>query len=189
MIYELNTLINGFGGIEETKKALEWFRLEVKNAGFKGLNLQVTLRGSSTHVTGVDGEPLGRQNEIIEELGFDGVSHYQFVHFTDIDRDFNEIIQDVEKEWNFLGEEFNVRYYPHVSVDWDNNLRFEMFRLGIMKNNTPENFEKALQEARAYVDAHHGQVPLITINSWNEWAETNYLQPYTMYGYLKAIKP
>ncbi len=190
MIYELSTLINGLGGIEETKKALEWFRLEVKNAGFKGLDLQVTLRGSRANITGVDGETLGRQNEIIKELGFDGVSHYQFVHFTNIDRDFNEIMKDVEKEWESLGEEFNVPYYPHVSVGWDNNPRFEMFRPGIVKNNAPENFEKALRQAKAYVNARHGQAPLITINSWNEWTETSYLQPCTMYGYgyLEAIK-
>lgn len=190
MIYELNTLINGLGGIEETKKALEWFRREVKQAGFKGLDLQVTLRNGGTNIIGVDGEILGNHNEIIKELKFDGVSHYQFVHFVDIDRDYNEIIKDVEKEWESLDGTFDVPYYPHVSVGWDNNPRFEMFRPGVVKNNTPENFERALVRARNYVDNHPGQVPLITINSWNEWTETSYLQPCTKYGYgyLNAVK-
>ena len=190
MIYELNTLINGLGGIEETKEALEWFRREVKQAGYKGLDLQVTLRNGRANITGIDGEILGNHNEIVKELKFDGVSHYQFVHFVDIDRDYNEIIKDVEKEWQSLDETFDVPYYPHVSVGWDNNPRFEMFRPGVVKNNTPENFERALVTARNYVDSHSGQVPLITINSWNEWTETSYLQPCTKYGYgyLNAVK-
>ena len=59
-----------------------------------------------------------------------------------------------------------------------------------MKNNTPENFEKALRKAKMFADANPKQKPLITINSWNEWTETSYLQPCTMYGYgyLEAIK-
>ncbi|MDR1182555.1 MAG: glycoside hydrolase family 99-like domain-containing protein [Bacteroidales bacterium] len=32
--------------------------------------------------------------------------------------------------------------------------------------------------------------PLITVNSWNEWTETSYLQPCTLfgYGYLEAVR-
>ena len=44
--------------------------------------------------------------------------------------------------------------------------------------------------AKAYVDSHPGLAPLITINSWNEWTETSYLQPDNKYGYgyLEAVK-
>ena len=33
-------------------------------------------------------------------------------------------------------------------------------------------------------------MPLITINSWNEWTETSYLQPDNVngYGYVEAVK-
>ena len=60
----------------------------------------------------------------------------------------------------------------------------------MVKNNTPENFEAALRDAKEYVDAHPEKPPLITINSWNEWTETSYLQPDDLYGYgyLEAIK-
>ena len=59
----------------------------------------------------------------------------------------------------------------------------------ICKNNTPENFEKALTEAKNFIDRHNIH-PLITINSWNEWTETSYLQPDDLYGYgyLSAVK-
>ena len=44
--------------------------------------------------------------------------------------------------------------------------------------------------AKKYVDSHPKQVPLITINSWNEWTETSYMEPDNVYGYgyLNAIK-
>lgn len=178
MIYDLNNLIQGLGGIKETKEALEWFRKETIKAGFKGLDLQLAYWGK------------GIGKEIVEELDFDGITHYQFVHFTNVDRDYLDILKDVAKKWEEIDQDFRIPYYPHVSVGWDNNPRFEMFRPGIVKNNTPENFEKALLQAKAYVDSHPGQTPLITINSWNEWTETSYLMPCTRYGYgyLEAVK-
>jgi hypothetical protein len=190
MIYDMKTLIKGLGGIEQTRDALDWFRKETIKAGFKGLDLQLTLRKSGASVTGIAGDNAGTQSETIKKLGFDGLTHYQFCHFINIDKDYNEIMQDVVKTWDVIEKENSIPYYPHISVGWDNNPRFEMFRKGIVKNNTPENFEKALILARDYADAHPKQAQLITINSWNEWTETSYLMPCTMYGYgyLEAVK-
>lgn len=190
MIYDIDNLIQGLGGVEKTKEALEWFRKETVKSGFKGLDLQLTLRGRNYSVTGPSGEKTGTQEQIIDRLGFDGLTHYQFVHFVNIDRDYPEIMEDVKKEFNVLDKEYKIPYYPHISVGWDNNPRFEMFRSGIVKNNTPGNFEKALREAKYYVDTHPDQAPLITINSWNEWTETSYLMPDNIYGYgyLEAIR-
>ena len=41
-----------------------------------------------------------------------------------------------------------------------------------------------------YADSHPDRAPLITINSWNEWTESSYLEPCTVngYGYLDAVK-
>lgn len=79
---------------------------------------------------------------------------------------------------------------PQVSVGWDNSVRGYKHIGHIIKNATPENFEAALRKARSFVDKHPGQVPLITVNSWNEWTETSYLMQDTLHGYghLEAIK-
>ena len=127
--------------------------------------------------------------DIVRMLGFDSVTHYQFVHFTDCDRDYLEILPDVQKEWDRLRTEYGVPYYPHVTVGWDNNPRHHFLTLPIMKNNTPEHFKKGLLMAKDYADRYN-DVPLVTINSWNEWTEMSYLEPDDVYGYgyLEAVR-
>ena len=191
MIYDINNLVNGLGGIEKTKEAIGYFREKTREAGFPDLHLQFTVWGEgAVNLSGFDSNMSGSTREVVSLLGADSVSHYQFVHFTDIDRDYLDILPDVRKEWERLDAEYTVPYFPHISCGWDNNPRFRTFRKGIVKNNTPENFERGLRMAKAYADAHPQQVPLITINSWNEWTETSYLEPDSLYGYgyLEAIR-
>ena len=123
-------------------------------------------------MTGIAGDQLGTQKDVIKQLDFDGLTHYQFVHFININRDYKEIKDDVEKEWETLDEDFKIPYYPHVSIGWDNNPRFEMFRQGVVKNNTPENLKKPWKSQRL-CRCPSRQAPLITVNSWNEWTETS----------------
>ena len=189
-IYDLHNLIEGLGGVKETQEALEWFRSETIKAGFPGLHLQLTVYGNTLNYSGVDTENENASGSIEKQLGFSSITHYQFAHFTNIDRDYSEILADVEKEWGKLDEEWDIPYFPHISVGWDNNPRFLGIRPGVVKNNIPETVKKGFEMAKAYVDAHPSQVPLVTVNSWNEWTETSYLQPDDLYGYgyLNAVK-
>ena len=138
----------------------------------------------------MEGRCSGIDRELVSMLGANSVSHYQFVHFTKIDRDYTDILADVKKEWQRIDENYQVPYFPHVSCGWDNNPRFKRFRGGIVKNNTPQNVKLAMQMAKEYLDAHPDRAPLVTVNSWNEWTETSYLQPDDLYGYgyLEAIR-
>lgn len=191
MFYDLDSLIRGLGGVAQTREALDWFREQAVSAGLDGLHLQCTLRKHMGYnVTGVAGDNAGVQQDVVEALGFDGLTHYQFCHFTDIDRDYMEIMKDVVQEWDDVSRDYHIPYFPHVSVGWDNNPRFVKFRPGIVKGNEPEQFEKALRMAREHLAHHSEQTPLVTINSWNEWTETSYLEPDDLYGYgyLEAVK-
>ena len=109
---------------------------------------------------------------------------------TDVNREYNEVVKDAEREWGTVSSNYTARYYPQVSVGWDASPRAFNFKGSIIRNNTPANFEQALRQAKAFVDAHPNQTPLITINSWNEWTETSYLEPDTKHGYdyLDAVK-
>lgn len=190
MIYDVPRLVAGLGGVESTRSALQWFRAACVQAGLPGLHLQFTMwNPAATNLSGCDG---GKDvpAEKFNSLGFDSCSHYQFVHFADIDRDYGSVLADVQREYDRLDRTLPFPYFPHVSVGWDNNPRFLDFRPGILKNCTPENIERALRMAKAYADSHPDQPPLITVNSWNEWTETSYLEPDDLYGYgyLEAIR-
>ncbi len=191
MIYDVMNFIKGLGGIAQAQGAISSFRDKVKAAGFPDLELQLCAWSeNAVNLGGIDKTRQGSTLDVAKLLGFDSLTNYQFVHLTNIDRDYNEVTADIEKEWARIDKEYDIPYYPHVSVGWDNNLRYVDFKPGIMKNNTPENFEKALRKAKAFADAHPERTPLITINSWNEWTEGSYLQPDTIngYSYLQAIK-
>lgn len=189
MIYDIPQLIAGLGGVEETADALRWFTEETKRAGFPGLDLQITMWSINLNYSGLDAGKTGNpSDDFVKKLGFTSGTHYQFVHFTDVNDDYENILGRVEAEWNRIDNTYSFPYYPHISVGWDNSPRTQ--HSAVVRNNTPENFEKGLLKAKAYADAHPGQAPLITINSWNEWTETSFLQPCNLYGYgyLDAVK-
>lgn len=189
MIYDIPQLIAGLGGIEEAADALQWFKDETKRAGFPGLELQITMWSINLNHSGLDAGKTGNpSDDFVKKLGFTSGTHYQFVHFTDVNDDYENIMHRVENEWSRIDSTYSFPYYPHISVGWDNSPRTR--HSAVVRNNTPENFEKALRKARSYADAHPNQAPLITINSWNEWTETSFLQPCNLYsyGYLEAVR-
>ena len=190
MIYDVCNLIRGLGGIPETRQALEDFRSKVAAAGFPGLHLQLTIWSENTvDLSGVDRGRTGSTKDIVPLLGFDSISHYQFVHFVDCFRPYPEILEDVQREWDRIDRDYNVPYFPHVSIGWDSNPRFPLRPSPAMLENTPENVKKGLEMARHYVDTHNLPAPLVTVNSWNEWTEMSYLEPDDVYGtgYLDAL--
>ncbi len=190
-IYDLATLIRGLGGVEPTRQAFEWFESRARAAGLSGVHLQMTLWGERNYnLSGVDGGERISGPDVARLLGFESLSHYQFCHFVNIDRDYDLIIPDVEKEWHRIRRDYPMTYFPHISVGWDPNPRFRDLRHGIVKNNTPQAIERALRKAKSFIESQSITPPLLTINSWNEWTETSYLQPDDLYGYgyLEAIK-
>ena len=98
----------------------------IKDGGNTNLPRQIVKT-----VSGVDAGASATPASVAEQLGFDSVTHYQYVHFTDIDRDYTDIMVDVQKEWAHMDSVYPIPYFPHVSVGWDNNPRFETFRPGI----------------------------------------------------------
>jgi len=188
-IYELYNFVTGLGGFERAAEAMGRLDEKAKKAGLAGVHFQfVRWNGSTGNLTGVDSGNAKAVAATVEKMGFASLTHYQFVHFAYIDRDYADILPDVEKEWDEIEKEYSIPYFPHVSIGWDNNPRFVSFRAGIAKNNGPEQFEKALRLAKARADKNG--VSLITVNSWNEWTETSYLEPDNVYGYgyLEAVK-
>jgi len=193
MLYDTANFITGIGGVEKAREALDWFRQLVVSKGYPGLHLQFCARGDKTmNLSGVDGSSVASYSETLQQLGADSFSHYQFCQITDPTGTYPEVLERVKEKYAAAARDYSMPYFPQVSCGWDNNPRFSMdnIRPRITTDVTPENFEKGLRLAKEYVDTHDLPVPLITLNSWNEWTETSYLQPDDMYGYgyLEAVK-
>lgn len=190
-IYELNTLINGLGGAEHTKEALEYFTQKTKEAGFPGLHLQSILwEALPGTIEGVPGDTIKSQNEVLDYFGFKSLTNYCWAHLQNPDGDY-EIWGDAStKMWPKFHNDFSMTYFPNVTVSWDANPRFQFFTAGYINNSTPQKFEKYLMKAKEYIDKNNIEPRVITINAWNEWSEGSYLEPDTIweYQYLDAVK-
>ena len=189
-LYHLPRFIEGIGGVEEVRDALDWLRDEAKGAGFPGIHLQNTymnfIPGDIVdNVPGLESGPV----EVARTMRFDSVTNYQWVHVAAArDQEYSEWGEVGVGNWDFLLEKFGS-VAPHVSIGWDNNPRFPSYR-PIIRNETPGKFEHFLVRAREFLDSHPDQHKLVTINSWNEWTEGSYLLPdeKNRYRFLEAVR-
>jgi hypothetical protein len=190
-IYELSTFINGMGGSEKAKAAIDYLRKKTIEAGFPGLHLQAILWGNiPSTLKDVPGDAVQTQNSTVEYFGFSSMTNYQWCHFVRPNGDYLPWAEQAKAKWAEWDTAFKAPYCPHVSIGWDSNPRFPVQKQDLIVNNKPEYFQKYLQEAKEYVDQHPGQPRLITINAWNEWAEGSYLEPDKKngFGYLEAVR-
>lgn len=187
-IYDMTNFCDGLGGIDGARRMMEWLDGEARTRyGLPGIHFQLIHRGKTApNLSGVDGN--GGDDTPLLSLPFSSVTHYQYVHITDVARPFDEAQADVEKEWARLAALSGDRYLPHVSLGWDNNPRHSILKPKILRDNTPDRIEAALRRAKEFALSHGA--PMITVNSWNEWTEGSYLLPDDRYGYgyLDAVK-
>lgn len=190
-IYEIGTLIKGLGGIEATRDALNALRTDVCAAGFPGLHLQAVLWGNIPESLGmVPGDRTQTQNNTIRYLGFDSLTNYQWCHYVRPRGNYREWGEAAIALWSKWAREFSVPFYPHVSIGWDTNPRFKELKEDIITGGTPRLFGGFLRRAMKFVKERDLSPGLITINSWNEWSESSYLEPDTVHGmqYLEAVR-
>jgi lipopolysaccharide biosynthesis protein len=80
-------------------------------------------------------------------------------------------------------------FIPSCFIGWDNSPRKD--REGIIYvNSSPDFFEEFLRLAVLKAREHPHRHGLVFINAWNEWAESNHLEPDLKYGhgYLEACQ-
>ena len=190
MLFDTENLVRGLGGVKETLNALQYFREETVKAGFPGLELHLTIRSPKYRAKMLDEKTSIL--DFINMANFDGVTHYNFFDYAPMNRTYLELLEDVKQEWKCVEETVKAPFYPHVSLGWDNTVRYVVPRKKwICYENTPQNVQKGFELAKDYVDSHpQMKAPLIVVNSWNEWTEGSYLQPDDLngYGYLEAVK-
>jgi hypothetical protein len=189
-IYDLTNLINGLGGIQSTREALDSFRDKVRAAGFPGLHLQAILWGViPKSVSLVPGDQNQTQDNTVQALGFDSLTNYQWCHYVRPSGPFQAWADAAIASWEKWTQEFSVPFFPHVSIGWDTNPRFSKL-CDLITDNTPERFGDAVRRAMAFIDKRDLSPRLITVNAWNEWSESSYLEPDVVHGmqYLEAVR-
>ncbi|MGW2261600.1 glycosyltransferase WbsX family protein [Streptomyces sp. NPDC001780] len=197
-IYDLPTLIDGLGGIEPTRAALEDLRARAARAGHGDVHLNAITRDQ--RVLPQDGVALD-EAVLVNRLGFDSVTSYVWVHhhaLPTLPTPYPDVLEQAEKGWEDLAARFDQPYYPNVTVGWDpspRTVQSDRYNPGlgyphtnIISDCTPEYFGQALERVREYVEKTRS--PLVTINAWNEWTEGTYLEPDTLheYGHLEQIR-
>jgi len=188
-IYSLGNLVEGFNNnLEETAKALDYFREEVKIAGFPGLHLQLVggEKNGAPYFSGVDASV----SEVVEALGVNSVTMYNMAGKRDEDYlRYGEHATNLRNGWDSA---LDIPFFPCVSIGWDNTPRYPQYgkEKVVHYHNTPESFGAYLQKAKEYADSHPDQPKIIVINAWNEWVEGSYIEPDMLngYGYLSAVK-
>ena len=191
MLIDLENLVRGLGGVKETLEALLYFRDETVKAGYPGLELHLTIRSRKYMARKLDDNT--DIFTFINSAGFDGVTHYNFFDYADMNRTYTDILETVKEEWKYVENNIKSIFYPHVSLGWDATPRYleTSCRKWLCLENTPENVQKGFELAKEYVDTHDNlKAPLVVVNSWNEWTEGSYFHPDDLYGYgyLEACK-
>jgi hypothetical protein len=185
-IFSIEKLMESFGGnLEETRKALDYFRNEVKKAGFPGLHIQWNQGGGSL----MSNDRAKKFQEQVKTMGFNSVAMY---NMGGREEDYIAYGTNSIKIREQLDAILDVPVFPCVSIGWDDTPRFPAKGIKdvVHYHNTPVSFAALLSKAKKYADAHPEQPKLITINAWNEWVEGSYLLPDMLngFGYLEAVK-
>jgi len=199
-MYELMTFIKGMGGIEPAREALADFRARTKAAGFPDLHLNAVVWGVQILP---NEQKIENPNELLSYLGFDSVTSYVWIHHVPLttfpEVDYYQVADKAREHWHVARNEFTVPYHPNVTMGWDSSPRTvqsDVFSnvgypfMPMLANNTPELFNKALKDAKEFLEEDKDGPHILTINAWNEWTEGSYLEPDTVngYKYLEAIR-
>jgi len=185
-IFSVNKLLESFGNsVEEARKALDYFRDEVKKAGFPGLHIQWNQGGGAL----MSEAAAGQFANSVKALGFNSVAMYNMGGRVENYIAYGTNSIKIREQMDSL---LDVPVFPCVSIGWDDTPRFPAKGIHdvVHYNNTPQSFAALLAKAKNYADSHPGQPRLITINAWNEWVEGSYLLPDMLngFGYLEAVK-
>lgn len=198
--YDLGKLIESFGGLAGTQSALADFRARTKAAGFPDVHLNAVVWNQTI----LPGETVSTDpNQLTKALGFNSITSYVWIHHGVMDTfpatDYNTARDKYLAYWDQVETDFDLPYFPNVTMGWDPSPRTVQsdayLNVGYpftptLADNTPARFREALALTKARLDQRSDVPKILNINAWNEWTESSYLEPDTLYGmsYLEAIR-
>jgi hypothetical protein len=198
-VYDVQKFVEGFGSLEETRKAMDRMRDKAVAAGLSGVHWNLVAWGNP--ILPVEKAPANTA-ELISTLGFDSSTSYVWIHHTPLPEtqtDYAWVRDRYFAHWDKAKQEYGIAYFPNVTMGWDASPRCDPASewanvgypfMNTIGNNTPENFKEALILTRERLLSDPGGPRILNINCWNEWTEGSYLEPDTENGmaYLEAIR-
>jgi hypothetical protein len=200
-IYELYLFVQGLGGVNNAASALKSFRDKVRRAGFPDLHLNAITWGVQLLPGQTDVPDL---KSLLAALAVDSTTSYVWIHHVHMTEfpvtQYKYLANGYETYRATASETLGRPYFPNVSMGWDSSPRAcqsdtfvnrDYPFLPVVQGNTPDAFGEALSSARRFIDAQsEPKHKIITVNSWNEWAEGSYLEPdiATKYAYLDKVR-
>lgn len=182
-----------------------WKKLAVKN-GLKGIHfvgIKQNLDVSKKSIRGtILKESLNASFEYqrVLDIGFDAVNSRgndraeAFArHWFDLVRRYvsmrilgrftvSRIEQKEVNKWLYVPEDKSENIYPTLLPNWDRTARSGK-KARIYTGSTPELFKEQLITALSLVEKKQPEHKILFLQSWNEWAEGNYVEPDLKYGH------
>lgn len=199
-IYDLGIFVQSLGSVAAARQALDGFRERARFAGFPGVHLNAIMWSVGVLV---GEQPVDNLVELVHQLGFDSATSYVWVHHAELKDGphpvpYADVCQQYFSHWQKMAKLLKIPLFPNVTIGWDSTPRtvpdgladFGPYPYGNrIGGNTPEAFERALQEAATCV-SRMTDFRMITLNAWNEWTEGSYLEPDTRnrMAYLEAVR-
>ena len=164
-----------------------WQKLAKEN-GLKGIHFITRLNQESTKEELLDiGFDAVYQTR--EEIAINGSENWTFWH-----KLRNRLIQSYGVILGFNKADFGKNFkllttadvkaddvYPQLCSGYDRSPRAGK-KAQIFYNFTPETWRKHIQHVLSYVTGKEPEHNLIILKSWNEWGESNYVEPDIKYG-------
>ena len=194
-IYQMEYLVKGVGSVTATADFFSYFR---RKAESMGTCLHLNMMGG-----------LFEDTSLIAALHVDSVTDYGWMKTVTLstfpETPYEEVVTAGSQVWGQLESKFEalgVPYLPSMSTAWDPSPRTLItdpfgnwgYPWGPAFHSTPEQFTKALEKAKSYLDGRCSKdartwCPPLIINAWNEWSEGAYLEPDQRFGFgkLQAI--
>jgi len=178
--------------IPDLKEMIELWRRLARKSGIGDLFL-IAIRASAGIID--NWKTTGFDGEVIFQPFFKGLT-YRMMERSKLPIENLNLIFDYEEAVKIMSE-FNddiVRRsntsFACVTPSWDNTARRKKSKPFILTNSSPDIFEKWLRIEIDRVQNRNPEYRIVFINSWNEWAEGNYLEPDIKFGhgYLEAVK-
>jgi len=186
-MFSVENFIKSFPTEADARTAMDFFRSEVKKAGFPDLHVQMIDGGGPGYSDSYMEYRMGK----VESIGIDSWAYYNMGAFdTDYLKHGGKAADNRDK---WAEKVTDMPLFPCVSIAWDDTPRFPAKGADdvTLTNATPDNFGAFLQRAKDYADSRADIQPkFVMINAWNEWVEGSYLLPDKKngFGYLEAVQ-